>query len=134
MAASAAKQQPIIEKNEWWGPCPDPKSACSQKTSVFESGAVVLEGKENKTWQLGPKETQKIVKLIQLSEIMDKDCPGNPNSIADYGASYKFNWGGRTRTVQLPGCEDEMRVLDSILKPADDQAPAKTAASADLTN
>ncbi|KKU95704.1 MAG: hypothetical protein UY28_C0045G0005 [Candidatus Amesbacteria bacterium GW2011_GWB1_48_13] len=105
-------EQIIFEKDEWWGPCPLQGEPCEQRTKLYGSGRLVLEGNENKDSYLGGSVTGRVVEQIRLSGIMDKNCQAP--LVLDYGATFKIVLDGREKEIRFPGCEKELKSIDDL--------------------
>ena len=127
---AAIEAVPIVETSESWGPCPTPESICHQTTRLFESGRLITQGKEMQISYLSPKTVQDILTLIRTSALLEKDCTADPNSIADYGATFRFRLDGHDRSVNFPGCEKDLHTLSQLMElPPDNAANTLTVPS-----
>lgn len=105
----------LFEKDEGWGDCP-PDAICRQSTKLYYSGELVLEGETNMRKQLDAETMEKIKNQIKSSDIMNKDCPVGV-IIVDYVATYTLNLNGQAKTVNFPGCEEELREIERLINP-----------------
>ncbi len=119
----AAGSQLIVEKSESWGPCPTPESICRQTTLLFESGMVVVKGKEETRGTLGPEAVKRVIEFIRTSRLLEKDCTADPNSVADYGATFRLHLDGRDRTIAFPDCEGDLNTLGELMEAPPASAP-----------
>ena len=102
----------IFEKSEGWGPCPS-LAVCHQSTKVYYSGALVLEGDSNRQEQLEQEVIDYIINKSRELNIMSKDC--SAPIVLDYSANYVLNIDGKQKTIDFPGCEDELREIEKFL-------------------
>jgi hypothetical protein len=102
----------LFEKSEGWGPCP-PNSICHQSTKLYYSGKLVLAGEKELQKQLSQEIINDLIKKIKVTGVMDKDC--SSQMVLDYGATYKLNIDGQGKTIQFPGCEEELREIEKLI-------------------
>ena len=103
----------LLEKNEWWGPCPM-ESKCQQSIKLYYSGKFVMEGNENSQKQLRQDSMNEIIYQIKKTRIMEKNC--KVVEVLDYGATYKINIEDNMKTIEFPGCEDDLRKIDESIE------------------
>lgn len=106
--------QIILEKNEGWGPCPPGGEPCSQTTTLYASGRLVFKGNKNEEKLLSKELVAQIITQIRKSGIMNKDC-GLEQTILDYSALYTFYLDGQAKTIQFPGCKDELKEIEKLI-------------------
>ena len=104
----------LLEKRESWGPCPSIEYKCYQSTKLYYSGKLILEGSNDTEKQLDKNSFDRIINQIKASQIFDKDCYAQ--EVLDYGATYKLNLDGRKKTIGFPGCEDELRKIEELVR------------------
>ncbi|KKW00600.1 hypothetical protein A3H89_02100 [Candidatus Amesbacteria bacterium RIFCSPLOWO2_02_FULL_48_11] len=102
----------IFEKNEGWGPCPPGGGPCSQSTKLYGSGRLVFEGNENGEKNLSKNLVDQVIGQIKQSGIMDNSCEAP--IVLDYSAIYKVNLDGQEKTIRFPGCENEIKKIESL--------------------
>ena len=102
-----------LKKNERWGPCL-PNSICRQSTKLYYSGRLVLEGETELKKQLGQQEINNLIEKIKSTNVMEKDC-STPIISEDYSATYKLNVSNQEKTIQFPGCKDELQEIEQLI-------------------
>lgn len=102
----------LFEKDEVWGPCP-PDFICHQSTKLYYSGKLILEGATELQKQLEPKEINSLIEKIRLTNVMNKDC--SAPIVVDYAATYKLTVNNQEKTIEFPGCEDELREIEELI-------------------
>jgi|GEM_PF-6719746 len=112
-----ANESLIYSKTEGWGPCP-PGAYCAQKTTLYSSGLYVREGAENFTREFGPEFSEKFVGKAMTLGFPEKNC--SAELMLDYYAKYSLTIGGKTQEFVFPGCEREIRELETLLPKGQD--------------
>lgn len=102
----------IYEKIEGWGPCPEP-DVCVQKTRLYSTGRLVMEGKKAQEVVIGPEKIEGIENLMRTLDIMKSDCRGV--QMVDYGAIYSITLDGQTRKIIFPACERQLGQIDKLI-------------------
>ena len=102
----------LYEKYSGWGPCMA-DHGCWQKTVLYNSGKLSMEGEKNLTASLDAKTMDDIRDVIKTSGIMDKECKAGV--VMDYGASYNITDGGRVKQIDFPGCEEDLNKIDELI-------------------
>lgn len=104
----------LFEKNEGWGPCgPSDVDVCTQSTKLYYSGRLVLEGARQLEKQLDARQVNAIISKIKETGIMIKECP--TLAVLDYSAAYKLVVDNQERTIQFPGCQDELLEIEALI-------------------
>ena len=104
----------LLEKYESWGPCPNESFKCYLSTKLYYSGKLVLDGDNTTQKQLDKNSVDKIIAQIKQSQIMDKDC--SASIVLDYGATYRLNINGHKKSINFPGCENDLSKIDDLIK------------------
>ena len=73
-----------------------------------------MEGRKNSQKQLSQESVNEIIDQINKTKIMEKNC--KPGGVLDYGATYRFNIEGKIKSIDYPGCGDELRKIDDFIK------------------
>lgn len=100
---------PIFTKKSAWGPCP-PRKLCEESMILRSSGRLTLEDKE---MTIPSGDLWKIVSAIKESKVFGKSCVTSP--VMDYGATYYVNDGAHDKTIEFPGCEEDLRKIEKLL-------------------
>lgn len=108
----------LFEKSESWGPCPPEGEPCSQSTKIYNSGKLVLEGNKNYEKKLDQETLRNIIRKIDSSGIMDKDCSYS-GTVVDYYSETNLVINGKRKTIQYPGCEEELAEIEKLIPISD---------------
>lgn len=106
--------QILFEKDEGWGPCPPGGETCTQKTVLYLSGRLVLTGNRNEEKVLSKDVVKQIIAQIRKSGIMSKECSVD-FIVTDYLATWKIYLDGQVKTIQSPGCSDELKEIEKLI-------------------
>lgn len=104
----------LYEKQESWGPCPNPEGGCFLNTYLYSSGRLVLESLETEELQLSSESVDKITSEIKNSGVMKTRC--KETEVVDYWATYNLNIDRKNKTIRFPGCEDELKLIDNVIE------------------
>ena len=103
-----------------------PNSFCNYKETLYFSGELVkdspaqeeYEGNNNKREiakkQLTDEQMAAVKDQIKKSGIMEKSCISG-DRVYDYFASYTLNFGGQSKKISFPNCEEELRGIEKLI-------------------
>lgn len=106
--------QIIFQKDEGWGPCPPEGEPCTQNSTLYYSGRLVLTGNENSEKKLSQDLVDQVIIKIKQSGIMNKSCEGPV--ILDYFVTYKIYLDGQEKIIKYTdtGCEKELKEIEKL--------------------
>ncbi|MEI7580120.1 MAG: hypothetical protein WCJ58_08915 [bacterium] len=102
----------LYEKVDAWGPCP-PFSKCTSTIQLYYSGKIISDNNFLKEKELDQQTVQNIVRKINSSGLMKKDCLANP--VIDYSAYYRIIIANKEKKINFPGCEKELTEIDKLI-------------------
>lgn len=101
----------MYKKDESWGPC-SVEQKCYQNSILYNSGKLVLEGKNNSEKILSKDLMNQIVEEIKKTGVITKSCEAE--RVLDYDADYKIYLDNLEKSIRYPGCESELHSIERL--------------------
>ncbi|MDD5110554.1 MAG: hypothetical protein PHI63_05080 [Patescibacteria group bacterium] len=103
----------IYKKESGWGPCAPTDEPCTETRTLWTSGLLTISGQRSAQFHLTPQQVSQVAAAIQSSGIFQKECPAS--MVLDYSATYSLSDGSREKEIQFPGCEDDVRPIETLI-------------------
>ena len=98
----------LFDRQSSWGPCPDPDGGCFENITLYMSGRAVKESKDGIDEVFLSSDVIEIIKQEIINEGLDSKSCKSPQ-VLDLWITDKVSVNGKIKTVQFPGCQEEMQ-------------------------
>ena len=99
----------LFEHRASWGPCPK-LDTCFENLTLYNSREVIKEDEYGtKRGSLSTQNITEVQAYIRTKKLLTKQCESSP--VTDIWITYQINLDDLSRTIQFPGCRDELENL-----------------------